>query len=322
MSVIKWFKKYNKIIREETGEHPLKIYPDIFWSYLRYGAGPFDYFKLTFYNFSNKKRKTFITAKKSEKLYKENSHEITLMFGNKAEFLRQYQKFTKRGWVDTSRATYEEFASFVKEKKRVFIKPLWLCEGVGAEIYEYKDDASLKAKYEEMKKYDSTGGMLVEELIKQHPNMKMMGENSVNTIRVATYKYNGVPHILGCTLRMGGDGCIDNYDGGGTCATVDTETGVVNCLCFRDEMHRTVRHPFTGNIVLGFEVPNWEKVKQICLDAANYKEGANYIGWDVAVLEDDVLLVEANCNHGIFQAPDKIGKYEFIKQIRKGTFKD
>lgn len=82
-----------------------------------------------------------------------------------------------------------------------------------------------------------------------------------------------------------------------------------------------MRHPVTGTIVPGFEIPHWDKVIQICLDAAKYKEGANYIGWDVAIRENDVVLVEANTNHGIFQIEDRVGKYQFIKMIREGEYK-
>ena len=310
---------YNQMIDKYCDGRKVFSYLDIAWCGIRYGFSVNEYFRWGIYDLSGIRRNAFVTSRREKRLWAENSEEIIRTFGDKSAFMEEYQPFTKRGFIDLSRESFEAFAEFAKTKKKVFIKALWACGGFGARVFEYTNDADLGRYYAqiapEIKKY----GLIAEEMILQHPKMNLVGANSVNTIRVATYTYNNEVYILGCTLRMGGENCTDNYSAGGTCATVDIETGIVVSECYRDADHHWVRHPFTGTIVPGFVIPHWDKVIEICKEAALYRDGAIYIGWDVAILEDDVLLVEANTNHGIFQSVDRVGKYGIIQAIRKSS---
>ena len=313
-------KDRNKMIEKFCGKRYFFTYIDILWCWLRYGFSIDEYFRWTIYDMSGLKRRTFITSRNESHLWSENSKEIKMIFGNKAAFLEQYSDFTKREFIDLSKATFDEFSEFAKKHKTIFLKYLWASGGMGATIYNYSNDDDLRTFYSSISPENEKNGYVAEELIIQHPKMYQLGKNSVNTIRVATYTYDGNTYILGCTVRMGGDGCTDNYSVGGSCAAVDISTGIIVSDCYRDETHRWIKHPYTGEIVYGFQIPHWDKVINICREAAAYKTGANYIGWDVAVLEDGVSLVEANTNHGIFQVVDKIGKYGIIKKIRRGQY--
>lgn len=306
---------YNEKIDRYCDGRRLYTYLDIIWCMVRYGFSPNEYFKWTLYNFSGLKRKTFVNHRIEKKLFKENSKEIEMIFGDKARFMQEYKDFTKRDFVNLYKEDYESFERLVKKHGEVFIKALWACGGFGARTYAYKSDDDLKQYYAEISDDNKEYGLIAEELVKQHPQMYLVGDKSVNTIRVATYTYKDEVCILGCTLRMGGNKCTDNFSDGGTCAAVDIETGIVISDCYRDMDNHWIHHPYTNTVVPGFAIPHWDKVIDICKKAALYKPGAVYIGWDVVILEDDVALIEGNTNHGIFQNVDKVGKYKIHQRF-------
>ena len=69
----------------------------------------------------------------------------------------------------------------------------------------------------------------------------------------------------------------------------------------------------TGADIVGAQIPMWDRAKDIVLEAAALIPQIGYVGWDVAVGENDVMLVEANQHpgHDFLQmpphVPDKIG---------------
>lgn len=57
--------------------------------------------------------------------------------------------------------------------------------------------------------------------------------------------------------------------------------------------NRFERHPSSGTLIKGFQIPHWDTVLDFvrqCAEAC----GVDYVGWDIAVLEDGCALVEAN----------------------------
>ena len=297
----------------------LRTYFDIFRCMILFGAKANDYFDYRFYNHSDYKKSTFLVWRSACKVWSETSREALLITGDKSRFLTEFKDLTKRRFVNTTCDSYDVFSDFVKKEKRVFIKPLWMCEGAGAEVYEYSDDVDLKKKYDETKA-SPDGGMLVEELIVQHPEMAVLSKRSVNTIRVATYYHNNKVHIIGCDIRMGGDGVADNFHAGGSCAAIDSETGIVTTKAYRGDGEESIFAFGTDVIILGFRIPHWDKVLEMANEAANRLPDGKFCGWDIAIRQDDVILVEGNSGdvgYDNIQINDLVGKWKVIKDIKK-----
>ena len=75
----------------------------------------------------------------------------------------------------------------------------------------------------------------------------------------------------------------------------------------------------------GYQIPYWNKVMDICREAAHKVPQMGYIGWDVAITKDGPLFIEANNmpGHDAFpqmplQAPDKIGILPVFQKYIKG----
>ena len=96
-------------------------------------------------------------------------------------------------------------------------------------------------------------------------------------------------------------------------AIIDKETGVIvtDGIDYMGESY--LKHPVTGVMFKGFQVPKWKE----CLDLIEYvaKEckDARFVGWDVAVTVKGVDILEGNIPPGedLTQA-DTIGRYREV----------
>ena len=160
--------------------------------------------------------------------------------------------------------------------------------------------ANLLQTYNEYKKED----VLLEELIDQHPRM-FFNNGSVNTVRIMSIlDVHGNCHILKTILRAGVGNCVvDNYAAGGCIYAVDKESGIVESRGKSQKGVENIIHPNSDIIMLGYRLPNWDKLQTMISDAHKSIPQCRYIGWDVAITKDGVELVEGN------HKPD----YEFLE---------
>ena len=153
---------------------------------------------------------------------------------------------------------------------------------------------------------------IIEEYIVQHDEMMKICPTSVNTVRVTTINYNGECRFLYSVFRMGQGAVVDNFHAGGIAATVDIETGIV-CTDAADlEGNTYAEHPVTKVKVKGFRIPHWEKILDACRKATGRVKGVDLVGWDFAVTNDGVELIEGNsgASYVVAQIPniaDRIG---------------
>jgi hypothetical protein len=93
---------------------------------------------------------------------------------------------------------------------------------------------------------------------------------------------------------------IDNYVSGTTgnfIARVNLENGVLlpgvsdgGGMGFRP----APVHPATGLPIAGFQLPHWERVREILCAAAEQFRPVRSIGWDVAMTADGPVIIEGN----------------------------
>ena len=105
----------------------------------------------------------------------------------------------------------------------------------------------------------------------------------------------------------------------------DGVTGKIACAACDKQRIVYERHPRSGCLLKGYQIPYWDKVMDICREAAHKVPQMGYIGWDVAITKDGPLFIEANNmpGHDAFpqmplQAPDKIGILPVFQKYIKG----
>jgi hypothetical protein len=139
---------------------------------------------------------------------------------------------------------------------------------------------------------------LFQETLTQHPALDAIYPHSVNTIRVLTCTQAGAPPaVVAAVLRLGvGGSTVDNASQGGIFVGVDLETGRLLPLARRffklgGDVHAT--HPDTGFRFAGFELPYFGDALAIAGRAAA-QVSHEVVGWDLAVTEAGVVLIEGN----------------------------
>ena len=54
------------------------------------------------------------------------------------------------------------------------------------------------------------------------------------------------------------------------------------------------RHPYSGKTFKGFQIPHWDEVLHVAESALKNVDSVNYAGWDLAIRENDVVIIEGN----------------------------
>lgn len=148
----------------------------------------------------------------------------------------------------------------------------------------------------------------IEELVVQHKELSKLNPNSVNTIRIFTYKQR----CIAAVIRMGiGERHVDN---GGVFAPLDIEYGIVVngayslSYTFNITECQTV-HPTSGIFLPGFQIPFWKECVSMVEEASGLIKGIPLVGWDVAITESGPIIIEANSEPEIplLQIPSKYG---------------
>lgn len=290
-------------VSDKSGKSKFSVFFDMIYCGIEYGAGPLDYELFEFYNLNSAQRKTFVTRGVNNALVRRfNAKEYRHIFDNKNEFNETFKDYIHREWIYTKDMTEESFKKFLGEKTEFIYKPIDGTCGKGVEkiVIEKQTVAEL---YEYIK---SKPIGIIEEIVKQNSELSRIYPLALNTIRVVTIYKDGVVHPISAFWRIGNSGkFVDNINSGGMAAKVDIETGEIISKAADKDFNEYDVHPYTNEKITGFVIPMWDKVIKTVQDASKALPQIGYVGWDVALSQDDVQLIEGNCfpGHDILQLP-------------------
>lgn len=303
--------RFNKNVNDRIGDGLVKHWISECYCLLRFGCSPDDYFRYEFFKKSNYERNKFITYRRSKRIIKTyNDPRYIQTLNDKTEFNRFFHAFIHRDWLDLRNASEQAFTDFVMQHGEVIMKPL--CGGQGKGIFKLTA-SELENGLFELEHYKD---YIAEEILHQHSRMAALNPTSVNTVRVLTFK----GEIIACALRTGGEKAIvDNLHSKGVCAHIDIEHGIVDALCVNMRLDKYLFHPVTREKLVGYELPNWELLKERVQEAAAMVPQVAYIGWDVCILDDDIALIEGNHDpgHDVVQMIAQTGLYDAIRDLER-----
>lgn len=141
-----------------------------------------------------------------------------------------------------------------------------------------------------------------------HPHEKIMEicGDRLATVRMVLLMEDHGPEIFRCLWKIpAGDNIADNYwRHGNMLANLDPDTGrvirVVRGYGFDFDQPET--HPDSHKPLLGFEMPDWQKLKDLCFSASSSLPYLRMQAWDVTVSQEGPILVEMNVG-GDFNLP-------------------
>ena len=272
----------------------------------KYGTGYYDYQEFEFYNLNKQERKTYLTRVKNNAIVKKfNNKENFNLFDNKSLFNEKFNKFLKRDWLVLNN-NYNEFMEFCSNKKEIIVKPVDGCGGVGVELIKI-NKKNLKIIYN---KLIENNQILIEEKIVQNKELSKLNKSSVNTLRIVTFYDGKKTHILNNVLKIGNGGVTDNFSSGSMYTFIENGRIIVPAIDNKDNIYEI--HPISKEKIVGFKIPNYDKAIKLVKECSRICKNVKYVGWDVAILDNDVCLIEGNCYPGIYQI-----KPSFL-EVKKG----
>ena len=281
-------------IQTQTDMTPLQIKRHLRRFRLKYGLTLVHYMAFKGWNLTDEDLDTYALMRHSRQLCDKYNGDLSVIY-DKAKFNEAFAGYTQRKfWVNRD-TDFESFVTFTDGLSAIFCKPLDLEGGIGTEKIQLTADIDLTALYEDLM---SRPKCIVEEFVEQHPVMSSVYQGSVNTVRIVTLLDKGVFVPLYALVRFGRYGSNDNFKTGGVLAGVNLKTGTVFTDAVDKDGNRYETHPVSGAAFKGLQIPHWDEVLRITEAALRHQEHINYVGWDVAICKDKVVIIEGNTRPG------------------------
>lgn len=233
--------------------------------------------------------------------------------------LSQYKLFKEKG-VPTPRvvAIYQKGKLYNMENElidinslnasssRLFVKPFNGSGGNGILVFDhingnyYFNDRIVTAEImkKELKKNCS---YIFQEMVHQCDELNQIYPHSLNTLRVITHEFDTGIKVCYCILRVGrGDKVVDNSAQGGISVNIKIDTGLFSDYAITEHgLEKFYSHPDTGFVFKGHGINNWKQVLEEISSIASMFSGYGAIGWDFAISQTGVQLIEMNIGYGI-----------------------
>ena len=275
----------------------VKVLIDFVISRICYKFSVQDYFVIgNGYTLSRYEKKRFFTEKRARRYvwYKVNERKYFHFVTNKVDALEFFNDFVSRRWLYTPKSSYGEFVDFVNKTPVFIAKPANGEEGKGIEKHSTSSasEENLKTLYDHF----VTNDMLLEECIKAHDDI-YLGTKSLNTFRIYTMiDGKGDVHVLKAKYRAGTGDAITDTDAGCVAYPISIEYGVVEGPGINEVLNSKYYfyHPGCDKLMVGMKIPMWDRVLEVVTEAAKKIPQIRYIGWDIAVTNDGVEMIECN----------------------------
>lgn len=289
----RFLEKLDKVAKQ-TNKSKASLVVHFIKCFMMIGSGYSDYLNYELYRRSDEEIKQYATIKTQDYFYEIVSPAAyKTAFTIKANFLKNFAKYIDRD--SFYQGSLQELKQFLNKNEKIVYKPVNSLGGDRVKSLYSKDIKDIDEFYKEI----IENNIQLETYIIQHKDINAFAPNSVNTIRVMTFAYNGESEILAALLRVGnGIADVDNFHQGGMGIKVDIETGTLIGDAFDKDNNILKEHPITHLKFDGFKIPNWDIVVKTCKEAALVNDHIHVVGWDVAVTQDGCTFVEGNRRPG------------------------
>lgn len=317
------FKKMNQmmnVVKKKCGQGKVHTFFDMLWCGVRYGAGYYDYVMFGFYGMNARQRDTYLTRVRNKTVQDiMNPGGLSYDSGDKLVCNEMFAPYLGRKTLNGETCTQEEFDAFLDGQEAIFAKINHGGCGVGVEKLYVKDFTSSAdmLRYIREKKE-----IVLEHVLRQHPDMERLHPGSVNTMRITTDRVGDTVYIAYISVKMGrGNGVCDNSGQGGILCRVDPDSGKIVSDATDDYFDVYERHPDTGIVLKGYQLPMVPQAIALAKEAAMHFPGVNHVGWDMAITPDGPAIIEGNDFPGtdlcqlVPFCPDKTGLWPYYKKI-------
>lgn len=285
------------------GEDFDKLRPLLLESMVKYHWDTDEFFMYHYADLTPEQRRSFVPEyEKNIFCDRVNDYKSSKVFESKWKSYETFKEYYGRECCLVTKALLESrdesIVSFLTRHLDFIIKPDCSSTGRGIAIF-HSDSVEDAIKKIEEKIKGKKGDFVLEELIRQSPEMSAFHPSSVNTIRLRVFRFDDRVEVLPSNLRLGrGDSVVDNTGRGGISASLN-EDGVVVVAC--DESGTKYEtHPDTGVKILGYRVPKWDEAVALVNKLCQIVPKVRYVGWDLALTDNGWVVIEGN-DKGMFE---------------------
>ena len=151
---------------------------------------------------------------------------------------------------------------------------------------------------------------IIQERVENHPKLiELTDRTALHTVRIVTGIDNsGEVSILFAAQKLVGESetGVDNFEYGtmgNYLAELSLDRGrIVNAVIGTEdgfELRALETHPRTGRAIVDFQVPYWQDVRDMAIDAARKFLPIRTIGWDFAITPAGPVIIEGNTSWSI-----------------------
>lgn len=301
-------------VHQNEGHSKISLWLNAVKCCLLYRATPTDWMNFRMWEKSHRALRRFITHPRCVALdHMFNPREYKDIFTDKARFNEEFSEFIHRKWIYTKEHNREEIKRFVEEIGRVILKPIGLSSGRGIRQINVTEK-----NIDELLDQVVDADYLLEERAINVETLQKLNPPSCQTLRVYTIIAGDEIRFVGAAMRVGGgNSIVDNFHANGVAYPVDIQTGIISGTGIDGEGNRYLKHPSTGIIMPGLQIPQWDEVLDFCRRAALKHPRARFIGWDVTLTPNGCEMIEGNVNPNcnLLQIYIQRGRWKELKNL-------
>ena len=166
----------------------------------------------------------------------------------------------------------------------VIVKPTLTSHGNGVKKL-HVENGIVDAKGTKLKDLlvDYGKNFLIQDLVKQHPAMNALNPDSINTIRIVTYRKGMEVLVLYAAIRIGRKGqAIDNESAGGISTKINLD-GTLCRFAYGAPGQDKIELTDTGVKLEGYQVPSFEKALAMVKEQHLNLPFQDLVGWDISI---------------------------------------
>lgn len=143
-------------------------------------------------------------------------------------------------------------------------------------------------------------GIVLQAVAHPHPEIAARFGPRLATARIVVLVTQDGPLVHRAALRIpAGKNMVDNFQHGASgnlLGAIEIDTGIVSNVIGKNKtrLDTIATHPDTGEQIIGFALPDWERAKDMCIRAAPLFPGIKYQSWDIAFTEQGPQTIEVN----------------------------
>lgn len=144
---------------------------------------------------------------------------------------------------------------------------------------------------------------LIQDLVKQHPTMNALNPDSINTIRIVTYRKGMEVFVLYAAIRIGRKGQqIDNESAGGISTKINMD-GTLCKFAYGTPGEDGIEKTDSGVKLEGYQIPSFEIALAVVKEQHLNLPFQDLVGWDICIDETgEPVMLEWNTTPELSQS--------------------